>query len=375
MASSVEVFPQPRSNDTNPSEDVEDQEDDEYFTASEDFEDSKVKSCKSCNIDATQGAKARPAQDSQSKPVQFTLFKRLPQETQDAIWKFAIEAIEPRVVEIWEGYRKESPDGEYPWPWTGEFTSSCPIPGVLHACCDSQRLALKRWKLCFAFERQPAKIFFDLNSDILYFGRAFDCIHTFREKSKKADRRAVHKIAFHLLQQWHSEYYETSGDLAIRLHRDFHALDEVVFVEKDVEYDWDRHEMGRAQKRPNPKKTVITFRPPNEDPRPEDRTANDLVATYAVKKWVCLKVDHMDYERSRPHNPDRPVKPSEDASEEDWDEYFMKMEYTGEEPSCDEPFSDDDEDSEWGGWLDEVPDLQMRVMLATNPDLRPHFGF
>lgn len=89
-------------------------------------------------------------------------------------WEFAIEAVEPRVVEIWEGYQGEFPDGKY--AWTGQFTSSCPIPSVLHACRDSRCLALKRWKLCFAYEEQPAKIFFDLTSDILYFGRAFDCL-------------------------------------------------------------------------------------------------------------------------------------------------------------------------------------------------------
>lgn len=349
-------------------EHFEDLEEAKCFTADEDFEEVKAK--------PEPYARVQPAQDSEAEQVLFTVFKSLPQETQDAIWKFAIEAIEPRVVEIWEGYHKASPDGQYPWPWIGDFTSSCPIPAVLHACHDSRRLALKRWKLCFAFKKKPAKIFFDLSSDILYFGRAFDCIHTFREEGNKADRRAVHKIAFHLLQQWNSEYYETGEDLAVTLHRDFPALNEVVFVEKDVEYDWDRHEMGRAQRRPDPRKTMITLCPPNKDPRPGDRRASDLMAKYAQKKWVCPKVDHMDYKRSRPYNPARPVKPPEDADGEDWDEYLMKMEYAGEDLSCDESLSDDDdEDLEWAGWLDEVPDLQLCAMLATNPELRSYFGF
>jgi len=43
--------------------------------------------------------------------------------------------------------------------------------------------------------------------------------------------------------------------------------------------------------------------------------------------------------------------------------------------SCDDPLLDDDDDSEVGGWLDEVPDLQMRVVLMANSGLRSYFGF
>ena len=352
---------------------TEDFEDLEYVTANEDFEDSRGKPSKCHKMDAIQCSDVQPAQDSEAKLVQFTLFKRLPRERQDAIWKFAIKAVEPRMVEIWEGYRKESAEGEYPGSWTGHFTSSCPIPGVLHACCDSRRLALTRWKLCFAFEKQPAKIFFDLSSDILYFGRYFDCMLTFKEMCNKADRRAVRKIAFHLQQQWESEYYEAGEDLAVTLHRDFPVLNEVVFVEKDAHYDWDRHEMGRAQRRPDRRKTVVTFCPPKN--YSNSSTSSAFMAKYARKKWSCPGVKHMDFEKSYPPNLNRLSKPSDNADDAAWDGYFVQMEDAGEVPSDDEPWSEDDDDSEWGGWLDEVPDLQMRFMLATNPELRSDFGF
>ena len=113
-----------------------------YSLPDKNFEYPRAKRSKSYTTDATQCSKVQPAQDPDAKAVQFTFFKRLSQETQDAVWKLAIDAIEPRVVEIWEGYRKESSNGVYPWPWTGEFTSSCPIPGLLQACRDSRRLAL-----------------------------------------------------------------------------------------------------------------------------------------------------------------------------------------------------------------------------------------
>lgn len=140
-------------------------------------------------------------------------------------------------------------------------------------------------------------------------------LRTFKRESNKADGGALRRIAFSLREQWNSECFETGEDLAVTLHKDFPALDEVVLVERDVGYDWDRHERGRVQRRSNPKKTVITFCPPNKDPRPEDQTANEIKAKYAQEKWACPKMDHMDYKRSRPYNPDRPVKPSEDASD------------------------------------------------------------
>lgn len=59
----------------------------------------------------------------------------------------------------------------------------------------------------------------------------------------------------------------------------------------------------------------------------------------------------------------------------------MQMEEAGEELSdnedIDDEYEDEDEEEElqMGGWLEEVPDLQMRFMLAMNPQLRSQFGF
>lgn len=116
--------------------------------------------------------------------------------------------------------------------------------------------------------------------------------------------------------QYESEYFDDSTNLALRVHKNFPKLDEVVFVEKDVHYDWERHDAGLQQRRPDPKKTVVTFQEPrNREPKRaiDKGTLNEFVNTYEKKKWNCPEVRHADYERSRPWSATRPVKPIEDA--------------------------------------------------------------
>lgn len=52
----------------------------------------------------------------------------------------------------------------------GGCTSSAPIPANLHVCHESRSEALRRYRLSFGIARQPGRVFFDPDEDVLYFG-------------------------------------------------------------------------------------------------------------------------------------------------------------------------------------------------------------
>lgn len=53
---------------------------------------------------------------------------------------------------------------------SSECTSPARIPANLHACHESRREALRRYRLCFGTARRPGRVFFDPERDVLYFG-------------------------------------------------------------------------------------------------------------------------------------------------------------------------------------------------------------
>jgi hypothetical protein len=119
-----------------------------------------------------------------SIPSTFPQFcsERCPKEIRELIWKFAIAAVGPRIVEI--KYKLHGKDPEERMTLdegVGEVAcerissrnviSRAPIPGFLHLCRGSRAVALKRWKLSFGGKdaRKNPKIFFDARTDVLHF--------------------------------------------------------------------------------------------------------------------------------------------------------------------------------------------------------------
>ena len=82
----------------------------------------------------------------------------------------------------------------------------------------------------------------------------------------------------------------------------------------------------------------------------------------------------MDYERTYP----QPLgfDPWEDPEDEDPETYLSRMEEQDAQRSEEEDSESHEEGGlEMEGWLEEVPDLQARLLLALAPQLRSHFGF
>jgi hypothetical protein len=64
----------------------------------------------------------------------FHLFKKLPTEICDEMWKLALLHLPSRNIEVYYNFR------------LGQFVSCALAPTLLHVCSDSQKAALKRYK-------------------------------------------------------------------------------------------------------------------------------------------------------------------------------------------------------------------------------------
>jgi hypothetical protein len=216
---------------------------------------------------------------------EFGLFAQLPQEIQDLVWKSAIDSIGPRVVEIKKRY------------YNG-FTSSCPIPNVLHACRASRQLALKRWKPSLAMKDGPARILFDSSMDILFFGRYYTYIVGFVYCVRPADRLELRHMAFDPLQQYYNDYFDDGEDLAINIHRHFPAIRSVMLVYHNQDYSREKRWLL------DPRRTVIEFYMAGshqECVRMCEGTVRQFKDTCALRGWPCPQFEHKHYCRSYPN--------------------------------------------------------------------------
>jgi hypothetical protein len=164
--------------------------------------------------------------------VTFPQFKHFPKEVQTMVWKAAIDAEEPRVVEIRETAVPCTRKSLYSRK-TG-FTSECPIPSVLHACHASRELALKRWRLSWAMRYQTPKIFFDFATDTLYFKNNHVHMMRFVHDADVDDLNAVLNIAFRVLDHFALLPIMNHEGYAHQLHVNFPNLEHVNFVHIDL---------------------------------------------------------------------------------------------------------------------------------------------
>ncbi len=118
----------------------------------------------------------------------FLKFPQLPAELQLMIWEFAIP--EPRAIcyssrtcswtELYE-YEKRN--------YTSNYSLTQTLPGILHACYDSRKEALKRYKLAFNAELCKP-VYFDFARDTLEFGD-FAALDAFSKRNTRFNGSAM----------------------------------------------------------------------------------------------------------------------------------------------------------------------------------------
>jgi hypothetical protein len=231
------------------------------------------------------------------RPTTFHKFRKLAQETQDAIWKYAVHLAEPRVVELFSNLMTRLPNDNL--TWTGEVGTTTPTPGLLQACQRSRQFGLSRWSLAFARDAASKRIFFDFNADTLYFGVNFVDMGYFSDASTMADRSSVRKITFHPEVQQENEYYDCGEDLGQTLQREFLGVEEIIFINNNVDFDTNIDTSGDEQAVPYRKKTVVTFEKAVDVV--DESLGKEVVAAYEMAELVPPKITYLDYKRSCPN--------------------------------------------------------------------------
>jgi hypothetical protein len=106
--------------------------------------------------------------DRLTRPSQHH-FPRLPPELRLKIWAYALPP--PRLVPIKYGAPTTiSPTAALSLGPSLGYTSTAPIPALLHACTESRAEARRHYGLMLGIARQPGRVFLDPERDVLYFG-------------------------------------------------------------------------------------------------------------------------------------------------------------------------------------------------------------
>jgi len=182
-----------------------------------------------------------------SPPQAFHLFPLLATELQLRIWEFAIAAISPRAVELRDGFWTDwrpsdrakaisarddqfayTTDGPQKWEW--QYTSTCAIPAPLHTCHISRSVALTRWALSFAEEGEPAKVFFDCERDILWFGEKVPDLRLFFKAIGEKERTGVRRVAINFEQWVGPKNFRSGAGIGAVLMKEFPLLEDIVLV-------------------------------------------------------------------------------------------------------------------------------------------------
>lgn len=186
-------------------------------------------------------------------PNTFQPFPFLVTELKQLIWAFAISAIPSRVVELRDGFWTDLQPSDDPetitsnggqvvktndagWQkWEWQYTSPCCIPASLHACRLSREMALKRWKLAFAEDKEEkargdGKVFFDFKQDILWIDEDLPNFKAFLGRVPEDDKRGVRRLAIDFDVQLLPRNLRSGASIAEVLLKEFPMLEEVVLV-------------------------------------------------------------------------------------------------------------------------------------------------
>jgi hypothetical protein len=98
----------------------------------------------------------------QATPPTFSLFGELPTEIRLKIWKIA--AREPRLVNI-QCQKEAYMAGTIKRFIAKSFTTTNPVPPLLHACHESRAETISEYQLSFATSHTPASIYINFDRD------------------------------------------------------------------------------------------------------------------------------------------------------------------------------------------------------------------
>jgi 2EXR family len=165
----------------------------------------------------------------------FPRFSLLPAELQLLIWEFAIP--DPRVIcyssrtGAWFEWNK------YTRAYTSIYSLTQTLPGILHACYDSRKEALKRYKLAFTMELCKP-VYFDFARDTLEFGdfAAFDAFskRNTRFNGSAIEADDVRTVAITLGPRLEEHHFKL-------ICSNFGAMEELKVRERAAHWSW----MGR----------------------------------------------------------------------------------------------------------------------------------
>ena len=153
-----------------------------------------------------------------------TLFFHLPPELRLKIWNLNLPVM--RLVSLNCGGKSPSlkePTSCATMAFMG-CTSDAPVPVNLHVCAESRADALKTFRCAFGFARMPGHVFFNPESDILYFGpregyMAADAqFHTCMTMCDRAHLAAVRRIAISDALFWVEGAYNSLAAASLTVH-------------------------------------------------------------------------------------------------------------------------------------------------------------
>lgn len=164
---------------------------------------------------------------------------------------------------------------------------------MLHACHDSRIAALRRWQLRFGFLDEslphPPKVFFDFETDILYFGTKFAEIEHFVNGADAVECSELRRIALNMrVQRFRGR--STANDFTIFLHHNFGNLEHIVCVERFHPKYWDASMVNDASPVAQTRlisaiKHAIYWRSPVRSDR--YYWVRDILFEYKSCGWTC----------------------------------------------------------------------------------------
>ncbi|PKS10321.1 hypothetical protein jhhlp_002072 [Lomentospora prolificans] len=169
----------------------------------------------------------------------FHHFLELPTELRLTIWN--LNLYQPRIVPIHIDAPSPSETEGLSFPSLSvlpQCVSPCPAPANLHVCREARREALKHHRLSFGMYQEPGRVFFNPDSDILYFGyrEGFGAsesqFRTAMSLCSPADLAQVRRLAINeaVFRVGCKYVHSLAADVLALVRLRMPALEELVFV-------------------------------------------------------------------------------------------------------------------------------------------------